>query len=76
MTYNKSQSETFERILLDCIGETFTHGHLYAAISRIRDCENIRLFIKRNQLHRIPFFGEAEDMHVVTNVVYHNVLLR
>jgi len=76
MTYNKSQSQTFERILLDCIGEPFTHGHLYVATSRIRDCENIRLFITRDQLHPNPFFDETEDMPVVTNVVYHKVLLR
>ena len=35
MTYNKSQSQTFEKILLDCIGEPFAHGHLYVATSRI-----------------------------------------
>ena len=38
MTYIKSQSQTFEKILLDCIGEPFTHGHLYVATSRIRNC--------------------------------------
>ena len=36
MTYNKSQSQTFERILLDCIGEPFTHGHLYVAFKDSR----------------------------------------
>ena len=76
MTYNKSQSQTFERILLDCIGEPFTHGPLYVATSRIRDCENNCLFITRNQLHPNPFLGEMEDMPVVTNNVFHKVLLR
>ena len=76
MTYNKSHSQTFEKILLDCIGEPFTHGHLYVATSRIRNCENIRLFITQDQLHQNPFHDETEYMPVITNVVYHKVLLR
>ena len=69
MTYNKSQSHTFERILLDCIGEPFAHGHLYVATSRIRNCENIRLFITRDQLHQNQFHDETEYMPAVTKVL-------
>ena len=55
MTYNKSQSQTFSRILQDAIGEPFTHGHLYVAMSRITNCDNIRLFITKDQLHPNPY---------------------
>ena len=74
MTYNKSQSQTFKRILLDCIGEPFTHGHLYVAMSRITNSHNIRLFINEDQLHQ-NLYSIHEYMPVITNVVYHKVLL-
>ena len=76
MTYNKSQSQTFNRILQDAIGEPFTHGHLYVAMSRITNCDNIRLFITKDQLHPNPYNYLEENMPVITNVVYHKVLLR
>ena len=74
MTYNKSQSQTFTRILLDVINEPFTHGHLYVAMSRITNCENIRLLITKDQLHCNPYC-EFEEMPIITNVVFHSVLL-
>ena len=74
MTYNKSQSQTFQKILLDCRQEPFTHGHLYVAMSRVRDCDNIKLFVTSEQLHQNPFLHSTE-MPVITNVVYHKVLL-
>jgi hypothetical protein len=40
MTFNKSQSQTLNKVLLDCTGEPFAHGHAYVAFSRVRDCEN------------------------------------
>ena len=75
MTYNKSQSQTFKRILLDCIGEPFIHGHLYVAMSRITNSHNIRLFINEDQLHQ-NLYSIHEYMPVITNVVYKKVLLR
>ena len=54
MTYNKFQSQTFTRILQDAIGEPFSHGHLYVAMSRIANCDNIRLFITKDQIHPNP----------------------
>jgi len=74
MTYNKSQSQTFHRILLDAVEEPFTHGHLYVAMSRITNCDNIRTFITQEQLHPNPF-SNLSQMPVVTNVVFKKVLL-
>ena len=75
MTYNKSQSQTYDHVLLDVTGEPFEHGHLYVASSRITKYSNIRCYIHREQLHANslnPF--NHEDMPVVTNIVYSNVL--
>jgi len=36
MTYNKSQSQTFQQVLLDATEKPFSRGHLYVAMSRIR----------------------------------------
>ena len=33
MTYNKSQSQTLRKVLLDTIGEPFAHSHLYVAMA-------------------------------------------
>ena len=38
MCFNKSQSQTLQKVLLDCTGERFAHGHhAYVAFSRVRD---------------------------------------
>jgi len=41
MTFNKSQSQTLDRVLIDSTGEPFAHGHAYVAFSRVRNCKNI-----------------------------------
>ena len=74
MTYNKSQSQTFQQVLLDATGEPFSHGHLYVAMSRIRLSWNLRAFIAKHQLFPNPD-DQSTDMSVITNVVYQKVLL-
>ena len=70
MTYNKSQSQTYDQVLLDVRGEPFSHGHLYVAGSRIRIHSNIRAFVCRSQLH-----GNIDGvMPEVANIVYSKVL--
>jgi hypothetical protein len=75
MTYNKSQSQTFQQVLLDATGEPFSHGHLYVAMSRIRLSWNIRVFISKQQLFPNPD-DQLTDMPVITNIVYQKVLLQ
>jgi hypothetical protein len=75
MTFNKSQSQTMNKVLLDCIGEPFAHGHAYVAFSRVRDCDKIRLIVDDQQLH--PIGGGINPdafMPVITNIVYSEVL--
>jgi len=44
MTYNKSQGQELNRCIVDITSPPFCHGHLYVALSRIRNCENIKIF--------------------------------
>lgn len=50
MTYNKSQSQTLQKVLVDSIDPPFSHGHLYVAFSRVRDPRNIRLLCSTEDL--------------------------
>jgi ATP-dependent DNA helicase PIF1 len=44
LTMNRSQGQEFEKLLVDLTIPPFTHGHLYVALSRIRESENIKIF--------------------------------
>jgi ATP-dependent DNA helicase PIF1 len=69
MTYNKSQGQEFDKVVVDIRKNPFTHGHLYVALSRIRIAKNIRLFMERNKNSNF----DSEDLQeppTVTNVVY------
>jgi len=72
MTYNKSQSQTLDKVLLDATEEPFAHGHLYVSLSRVRSANNIRLFIKETQTHD---YGE-DVIPVVKNVIYPKAILQ
>jgi len=37
MSFNKSQGQEMDSVLLDLRNSVFTHGHLYVALSRVRD---------------------------------------
>ena len=75
MTYNKSQSQTLNRVLIDCTGEPFAHGHAYVAFSRVRNCKNVKVFVNEDQLHASGVSGrELEFMPVITNIVYQEVI--
>ena len=60
---NKSQGQTISnRMLLDLSDQSFAHGHLYVALSRITAYYNIMIFGKSSQL--------SED----GNLIVHNVI--
>ena len=74
MTYNKSQSQSYEKVLIDATGEPFAHGHGYTAFSRGRDCVKVKMFIKEEQLH--PKGDSSHDMiPCITNIVYKDILI-
>ena len=71
MSYNKSQSQTLHRVLVDCTEMPFTHGHLYVASSRVRSSDNIaHFFSDDNELIL------QHNKTVVTNIVYKSLLLK
>jgi hypothetical protein len=67
MTYNKSQSQTLSKDLLDIASQ------LYVALSRVRDYNNIRFYVTEDQLMQsnISCIG---FMPSVDNMVYEDVL--
>jgi len=75
MSFNKSQSQTLQKVLLDCTGEPF--GHAYVAFTRVRDCNNIRVFFVTHEQIR-PIGGDNPNamMPVITNIVYDRDVLR
>jgi hypothetical protein len=73
MTFNKSQSQTLDRVLIDCTGEPFAHGHAYVAFSRVRNCKNVRVYVNEDQLHESGN-SSGEMMPFITNIVYQEVI--
>lgn len=67
MTYNKSQGQTFVKVLLDTTEEPFAHGHAYVALSRVRSRKNIRIYLCRNAV--------LNDSPTIQNIVYPDIIL-
>jgi hypothetical protein len=81
VTYNKSQSQSYAcNVLIDTTSQPFAHGHLYVALSRTRNCDNVALYTSEQTLHPNPFvfehgkFDDTQSMPVVTNIVINKVL--
>jgi hypothetical protein len=66
MSYNKSQGQTLQRVVLDITTPPFAHGHLYVALSRVTLYSNIRLVCTEEQL-----FDKKPS---VTNTTYPEIL--
>ena len=66
MTINKSQGQEFDACLLDIRLPPFAHGHLYVALSRIRDYEHIAIFTNENNIF--------DNIVTTENVVYPELL--
>jgi hypothetical protein len=75
MTYNKSQSQTLFKVLLDITSPPFSHGQLYVALSRVRDCKNIIMYFTEEQLTMSSDSRLTDFMPTVNNIVYQDVLV-
>ena len=60
MTINKSQDQSFKAVGVDLRNESFTHGMLYVALSRVGSPDSLTLLVR--------------DDHTTRNAVYNEVL--
>jgi hypothetical protein len=66
MTYNKSQGQTLQKVLLDVSIPPFAHGHLYVALSRVTNYSMIKIICKEDQIY--------ETAPMLWNTVYADLL--
>jgi len=63
MTINKSQGQTFEKVVVDLRKDVFNHGQLYVALSRVRSWDSLKIYV-----------GNDNILNHVKNYVYKEVL--
>ena len=73
MTINKSQSQTLHKVLLDITAPPFSHGQLYVALSRVRNCHMISVYVSHDQL-KPSTTSPTRMVPGITNIVYQEVL--
>ena len=70
MTMNRSQGQEFKKVLVDLSVHAFSHGHLYVAISRIRNASDIAIYTSDE---RSSAYAD-QGVLFTTNVVYEEIL--
>ncbi len=70
MTYNKSQSQTLSKVILNITSPPFSHGQLYIAPSHVQDYNNIRFYVTEDQLMQSNT-SSTGFIPTVDNIVYH-----
>jgi hypothetical protein len=66
MTYNKCQGQTMKKVLLDISNPPFAHGHLYVALSRVTNYQDIKIICMSEQIY--------ENAPVINNVTYSELI--
>jgi hypothetical protein len=75
MTYNKKQPQSLFKVLLDITSPPFSHGQLYIALSQVRDCKNIIMYLTEEQLTMSSDSRLTDFMPIINNIVYQDVLV-
>jgi hypothetical protein len=70
MTMNRSQGQEFKKVLVDLSIHAFSHGHLYVAISRIRNAADIAFYTSDSKSSAYADQGVL----FTRNVVYDEIL--
>ena len=58
MTINKSQGQTFKAVGVDLTNESFTHGMLYVALSRVGSPECLTMLVREERKTRNVVYNE------------------
>jgi len=67
MTFNKSQGQTLDRVVLDIRNPIFAHGQLYVGLSRVRDRISIIALVTEDDeasAQRTPYSYNIVDPHL------------
>ena len=59
MTVNKSQGQTFKAVGIDLTDESFTHGMLYVALSRVGSPDSLTLLVREDRKTRNVVYSEV-----------------
>ena len=59
MTRNKSQSQTFKAERVDLTNESFTHGMLYVALSRVGSPNCLTVLVREDRKTRNVVYSEV-----------------
>jgi hypothetical protein len=76
MTFNKSQGQTMNKVVLDLRSDVFCHGQLYVGVSRVYDWANLYLYAHKTRMY---FTNGDNDANFnggvyVKNIVYRDLL--
>ena len=78
MSVNKSQGQSFDQVLLDATTPNFSHGHLYVALSRLREHDKIRVIVNDDMVFEYSTLAVEglQQAPMMVNVVYPSVIQR
>ena len=71
-TINKSQGQEYDKVLIDLRQQTFAHGHLYVALSRVKYSDKITVLIHK---HQVIYTVDDNPHPKLSNIIYPELLL-
>jgi len=71
-TINKSQGQEYDKVLIDLRQQTFAHGHLYVALSRVKYADKVTVLIHE---HQAIYTNDDKPHPMLYNIIYPELLL-